>query len=184
MLKNSATSLIRFHLKVDKYPEKYHLRSNFSIKYQVFLNWLTWIIFYRKMFRSCHILLHFIYEFFMSFLTFIVRILSEANAWEILSSWNSDCNSAQKICWLCLLSESILLKDSLYIAPMHVLHVILVFILYCLTLSTINDVFFFFLHDHHLDLLSLYEPKKLLIIVNIQCGPSMILQRNHTGSQP
>ena len=66
-LKNSATSLIRFHLKVDKYPEKYHLRSNFSIKYQVFLNWLTWIIFYRKMFRSCHILLHFIYDFLWVF---------------------------------------------------------------------------------------------------------------------
>ena len=66
---------------------------------------------------------------------------------------------------------------------MHVLHVILVFNLHCLTLSTINDGFFF-PHDHHLDLLSLYEPKKLLINVNIQCGPSMMLQRNHTGSQP
>ena len=102
-----------------------------------------------------------------------------------LSSWNSDCNFTHKICWLCLLSQSILLKDSLYVAPMHVLHVILVFNLHCLTLSTINDVFFsFFLHDHHLDLLSLYEPKKLLIIANIQWGPSMISQRNHTGSQP
>ena len=52
-------------------------------------------------------------------------------------------NPLTKFCWLCLLSQSILLKDSQYVAPMHVLHVILVFNLHCLTLSTINDVFFF-----------------------------------------